>query len=140
MQQALMWGKWTYIKNCAPSPNYGCCWDHERVILIHSVKLIFYFCKLTGVQIDWSTKKTTKPMALNYPIIKKSWCLFVVCLCGSLTRKLPDPISMKSFTTTAHIPGSDVSLFSFRYRSPFQNGGSFSDVITCQIRKFYNSL
>lgn len=46
--------------------------DIERVILIHSVKLIFHFCKLIGVQIDRSTKKTNKPMELNYPTIKKS--------------------------------------------------------------------
>lgn len=46
--------------------------DNERVILIHSVELIFYFCNFIGLQIDRSTKKTAKPMELNYPIIKKS--------------------------------------------------------------------
>lgn len=58
-------------------------------------------------------------------------CLFV-CLFMIQLQKLLNRFGMEFCTKKAYIPWSDTGLFSFRYRSPFQNGGPFNNVTACQ--------
>lgn len=53
-----------------------------------------------------------------YTTIEMKWCLFV---CLSFNQAKPTtPNSISIWTKTFYLPGSDISLFAFRYLPPFQ--------------------